>query len=960
MSQQAQKRIYFTPIILFGLLATFFISVGAYLQEQERAVERNKAENLSVQVVANLQTMASERHQAMESLMQNWPTQEPNYLDWFNVQAITLLSIQRGYSSLMLVDQQGVVKWLVRPQYSSEQYWDNHIVGQSLSLPGFLYHANGEQYFSQLVSNDKGRHFLLYGRMISPQEPHLGYVMASFDLQAWLAMSNGQIVEQHYHFLLTDTSLNTMTVGTNAPSEDTLFPIQSEAFNVLGREWRLQLATPEPAYRGGLLVTLVGLVMSLLATIVLFKLLKSAMNLDQSQLRYKTASESALDALLIYKQEGNEYYLVEANKIANQLFQGDVCLLKDKPLSEQLRTFKQDHIVARIAEVVDTDAPFDDYIEVKSRLIKPQWLKVQIVRAGRDIAITLRDVTERFNAQQALLKSEEKYRRLIDGLYRHFVYTKTLEQSFVYVSNGLYSILGVPADTFCAQQSRYISEVPNDASTRLKAIKSGENPAPYRLKLRADSGETKVIEFADTGVFDERGKLIAIEGIARDVTEEFALQEEVTYQASHDQLTGLMNRYAFDHYLTRLIGKVNAGEASAVMCFIDMDRFKLVNDSCGHPAGDRLLKEVANLFAEFVNENDLLARIGGDEFCMIFRNLTLEQVLDKLDRLLQHIAAYRFTVDEKVFFVGASIGVIDIQQPGCSAADLIKAADNACYKAKSMGRNRYFVYTPTEEQQALDQVESKVLQHFQMALENNGFELFFQPIIDLQNNKQRTQGEVLLRLIGEDGQHISPGVFIPLAEQHGVMNKIDWWVVDNTLRFLQQNTAFCRQLDKIAINLSGITLSDETLLKQIVQQIQRSNVPTEKLCFEITETSAVTNLTSAKWFIDELRALGCRFALDDFGAGMSSFTYLKNLAVDYVKIDGSFVRNMVRDKIDYETVKAINNIAQSMGKQTIAEFVVDDATREALVELGIDYGQGYALGYPEPLVNRCKTLQLVS
>ena len=219
MSQQAQKRIYFTPIILFGLLATFFISVGAYLQEQERAVERNKAENLSVQVVANLQTMASERHQAMESLMQNWPTQEPNYLDWFNVQAITLLSIQRGYSSLMLVDQQGVVKWLVRPQYSSEQYWDNHIVGQSLSLPGFLYHANGEQYFSQLVSNDKGRHFLLYGRMISPQEPHLGYVMASFDLQAWLAMSNGQIVEQHYHFLLTDTSLNTMTVGTNAPSE---------------------------------------------------------------------------------------------------------------------------------------------------------------------------------------------------------------------------------------------------------------------------------------------------------------------------------------------------------------------------------------------------------------------------------------------------------------------------------------------------------------------------------------------------------------------------------------------------------------------------------------------------------------------------------------------------------------------------------------------------------------------
>ncbi|MFS1701918.1 EAL domain-containing protein [Alteromonas sp. AMM-1] len=960
MSQKAQKRIYFTPIILFCLLAAFFVSVGIYLQDREFTVERSKAENLSAQVVVNLQTMAAERHQALESLMQNWPTQEPNYLDWFNVQAITLLSIQRGYSSLMLIDSNGLVQWLVRPQYPSAPYWHDNIVGKSLELPDFLEFTNGEQYFSQLVSGMGGQHFLLYGRLISPQEPHLGYVLATFDLQAWLAMSNGQLVEQHYHFLITDSTLNPLTVGSNAPANVESFPVKSDLFNVLGRVWRLQLALPEPAFSGALLVSLVGLVMSLLATIVLYKLLKSAMNLDQSQLRYKTASEAALDALLIYKKVADDYFLVEANKIAIQLFQGDVCLIKDKPLSVQLKTFKQHHIVPRIDEVVLTGEPFDDYIEIKSRLIKPQWLKVQIVRAGKDIAITLRDVTERFNAQRALLRSEEKYRRLIDGLYRHFVYTKTLDQSFVYVSHGVQSILGINAEQFCLAQRRFMVESHADHRNIVYSIQSGENPQPYRLKLRAESGDTKVIEFADAGVFDEQGKLIAIEGIARDVTEEFALQEEVRYQASHDQLTGLMNRYAFDHYLTGLISKVNAGEASAVMCFIDMDRFKLVNDSCGHPAGDRLLKEVSNVFGEFVNEKDLLARIGGDEFCMIFRNLTLEQVLDKLDRLLQHIGAYRFTVEDKVFFVGASIGVIDIHQPGYSAADLIKAADNACYKAKSMGRNRYFVYTPTEEQQALDMVESKVLQHFQMALDNNGFELFFQPIIDLKSANQRTHGEVLLRLIGEDGQYISPGVFIPLAEQHGVMNKIDWWVVDNTLRFLQQQPAFCRQLDKIAINLSGITLSDEKLLKQIVHQIQCCNIPAEKLCFEITETSAVTNLSSAKWFIDELRALGCRFALDDFGAGMSTFTYLKNLDVDYVKIDGSFVRNMVRDKIDYETVKAINNIAQSMGKQTIAEFVVDDATREALIELGIDYGQGFALGYPEPLVNHCNLLQLVS
>ena len=251
----------------------------------------------------------------------------------------------------------------------------------------------------------------------------------------------------------------------------------------------------------------------------------------------------------------------------------------------------------------------------------------------------------------------------------------------------------------------------------------------------------------------------------------------------------------------------------------------------------------------------------------------------------------------------------------------------------------------------VDQNESKVLQQLQQALEHDGFELYFQPIVSLETQHEMIHGEVLLRLIDDDGEFISPGLFIPLAEQHGIMNKIDWWVVENTLKFLQQNPFICQRVDKIAINLSGVTLSDEKSLKRICHKIQYLNIPTEKLCFEITETSAVTNLTAAKWFISELRSLGCRFALDDFGAGMSSFTYLKNLDVDYVKIDGSFVRNMASNKIDYETVKSINNIAHSMNKQTIAEFVVDEATRDALVRLGVNYGQGFALGYPEPLQN---------
>lgn len=953
MSQVVNKRVYLLPVILFVLLTAFFLAVGSYFQSNERKVEYAQAQNITSQVIANLQSLSEEHSQGLRSIMLNWPTQQPNYLDWFNVQAITLLGIQPGYSSLMYVSNTGSVNWLVRPSYEHEKYWPDSAVGKQLQLPELLNSKYDEQYISQIVTNQNGQTFVLLGRVISPQEPRLGYILSTFDLNSWVAKFTGVMRELQYSYELVDLETNRSMVTVENNNGKNVIEVNSEPFQIFDRQWQLRLTSTEQAIGKGRLVAAIGMVMSLVAVIVLYKFLTSAMKLDRSQHRYKTASEAGLDALLIYQRRDQDYFLVEHNKIAAQLFRGDVCNLKDKSLSHQLAVFNQLAMLNDIEKVIESDVPFDGHIEVKSRLISPDWLQVQVVRAGEDIAITLRDVTERFKAKRDLQRSEEKYRRLIDGLHRHFVYTKTPSQTFIYVSNGIQSILGVAPKEFCVEQSHIIQSTRiGDSSATDAKPHSRKNPDPYTLELVDVSGNKKIIEFADNYVFEPNSyRLIAIEGIARDVTAEFALQEAVNYQASHDQLTGLMNRFAFDKYLTALIRQIDNNKATAVMCFIDMDRFKLVNDTCGHPAGDRLLKEVALLFGDYVGQDDLLARIGGDEFCMIFRNLTLEQVLNKLDKILQQVSSYRFVFEEQAFFVGASIGVIEIEQPGFTAAEMIKAADNACYKAKSMGRNRYFIYTPTEEQQALDQVESKVLQRFQNALQNNGFELFFQPIVNLKNANSTIQGEVLLRLIGDDGEYISPGIFIPLAEQHGIMNKIDWWVVENTVAFLHANPHICREVEKIAINLSGITLSDEKMLNQIKHLIQASTIPNEKLCFEITETSAVTNLQAAKWFIDQLRSLGCRFALDDFGAGMSSFTYLKNLNVDYVKIDGSFVRNMVRDKIDYETVKSINNIAQSMGKQTIAEFVVDEPTKHALIDLGIDYGQGYALGYPEPLKN---------
>jgi len=393
------------------------------------------------------------------------------------------------------------------------------------------------------------------------------------------------------------------------------------------------------------------------------------------------------------------------------------------------------------------------------------------------------------------------------------------------------------------------------------------------------------------------------------------------------------------------------------MCFIDMDRFKLVNDSCGHPAGDKLLKEVSGIFKQHVDESDLLARIGGDEFCIIYRGQTIDSVKAKLDKLLLAVSSYRFVYDDKLFFVGASIGVIEIGAKSTSAAELIKAADNACYRAKHLGRNRYFIFHASDEQACLNKHENDVLHTLHKALQYDGFELYSQAIMPLSDTFTKITGqlehyEILLRLTGSDGSLISPGLFIPLAERHGLMNKVDMWVVDNTLKVLESNPAHVDKLGKVAINLSGITLGDEMTLLKITQRMQSTCIPAEKICFEITETTAVTNLNAAKHFISTLRELGCSFALDDFGAGMSSFTYLKNLDVDYVKIDGSFVRNIAHDPIDHATVTAINNIAHSMGKQTVAEFVVDSATSDVLKELRVDFGQGFALDKPKPLAHR--------
>ncbi|MBN8445083.1 MAG: EAL domain-containing protein [Gammaproteobacteria bacterium] len=430
----------------------------------------------------------------------------------------------------------------------------------------------------------------------------------------------------------------------------------------------------------------------------------------------------------------------------------------------------------------------------------------------------------------------------------------------------------------------------------------------------------------------------------QDVSTEQRLQQKIRYQADHDQLTGLLNRYAFAGALDAAM----ADPRQSYLCYIDMDQFKLINDSCGHLAGDDLLRKTASLLAAHLGEHDSLARVGGDEFCLLLVDRDLAEVKALLDQLLVTISQFRFQWQDQVFVIGASIGVVAVTAQFEDAVALIRAADSGCYLAKNASRNSYFIVE--EQAGALDHLtqERHYLAIVRRALLTDSFELYAQPIVPL-SHANGSHLEILLRLKDEFGELISPAVFIPLAERQGLMCDIDEWVVSHVLSRLEQELLSLRHLDKIAINISGISLSDHKFLKKIKKLIKASTVPADMLCFEITETAAVSNMAQAQLFIQELRLLGCHFALDDFGVGMSSFGYLRNMAVDYVKIDGSFVKNMATNTSDAVMVKAITDIVHSLDKQAIAEFVGDDVTVEMLRSFGVEYAQGFGIAKPRPL-----------
>ncbi|WP_020167520.1 MULTISPECIES: EAL domain-containing protein [Methylotenera] len=467
----------------------------------------------------------------------------------------------------------------------------------------------------------------------------------------------------------------------------------------------------------------------------------------------------------------------------------------------------------------------------------------------------------------------------------------------------------------------FAQTITENSSGELKTLQKGFNSMSTSLKHAYDSMQDKI----------------------NDAT------SMLRHQAQHDDLTGLVNRREFEVRLERCLKSVHEVNAQHVFCYMDLDQFKLVNDTCGHAAGDELLRQVSVLLANRMRDRDTLARLGGDEFGLLLENCSLSDASQITNTLLKIVHDFRFMHDDKIFNIGVSIGMVVINASFESVSEIVHAADSACYSAKKAGRNQSFLFSAgdIEVKQRRSQVEA--IADITDEIDDEQFTLYCQPIVPLSSNvPAQHHYEILIRKVSADGTIILPTSFIASAERYHLMPNIDRWVIKNTFAayrdMLDKSNEKCNYV--FSINLSGTSLGDKSLLGFIREQLVVYAIPPSAICFEITETSAIVNLKNTIQLFGALRNLGCSFALDDFGSGMSSFTYLKNFEVDYLKIDGAFVKEMHINKIDHAMVRSIHSVAEAMNIKTVAEFVENEHILRELKTIGVHYGQGMHLGSP--------------
>ena len=467
--------------------------------------------------------------------------------------------------------------------------------------------------------------------------------------------------------------------------------------------------------------------------------------------------------------------------------------------------------------------------------------------------------------------------------------------------------------------------------------------------LRRRDGELLDVQRTIADIRDEEGSSYGAVVVLRDVSEARALERRLAHEATHDPLTGLVNRREFESKVSAALAEARASGATHTLCYVDLDRFKSVNDSCGHAAGDKLLQELSERIRGRLRKADTFARLGGDEFGLLLEQCPVENGVVIAESVRRLVADYRLVFDDQVFSVGASVGVVAISRETPDLETLLSVADAACYNAKERGRDCVQVFQPSDDVIVARQGEARWARSIRKALEDSRFELHCQPIVGaMPSSHDECHFEVLVRLRSEDGELVYPGAFMPAALRYGLLTAIDRYVIGRTLEWLGRNGDL-NDSGRLSINVAGASLSDPSFLEFVTERFTSSGANPTSVIFEITENVAVSNLDAAIALMSALGDLGCQFALDDFGRGFSSLGALKDLPVDYLKIDGGFVRNILSDAADEATVTAINDIGHALGKRTVAEFVENDDIRDRLCKLGVDFVQGFGIARPGPI-----------
>ncbi|MDB6443521.1 MULTISPECIES: EAL domain-containing protein [unclassified Pseudomonas] len=674
--------------------------------------------------------------------------------------------------------------------------------------------------------------------------------------------------------------------------------------------------------------------------------------------RHFSYLEEAIDLWTV-----GDSYLIELNNVARQMHES---ISQGKATDIDIRGWK-----ARIFAINDSVTPaakaFSDALGEGSRFILRLLLVTNFATAlGLIVLALLR--THKLLAQRQVfanaLQVEKERAQITLQSIGDGVITTDVEGAIAYMNPAAEAMTHWKAEhatglPLAALFNLLDDNAQTEGLTLIEHILSG--------RLGGGSEHSKLIQRLDGSTVSvtlvgapirHAGKVSGAVLVLHDMTQERQYIANLSWQATHDALTGLANRREFEYRLEQALHNLTRQSGRHALMFLDLDQFKLVNDTCGHAAGDELLRHICALLQSGLRENDTLARLGGDEFGILLENCAPDAAEKIAEGLRQTVQNLHFVWKGRPFVTTVSIGLVHIAQNPTTLEASLRAADMACYMAKEKGRNRVQVYHADDSELSLRFGEMAWVQRLHMALEENRFCLYAQEIAALGPGEHGGGHiEILLRLHDEAGRMILPDSFIPAAERYGLMTSLDRWVVENVFRIIRQclNESPQGPMAMCAINLSGTTIGDQAFLDFLRKQFAAYSVPPEMICFEITETSAISNLGSAIRFINELKGLGCYFSLDDFCAGMSSFAYLKHLPVDFLKIDGSFVKDMLDDPINRAMVEVINHIGHVMGKRTIAEFVETAQIEQALLEIGVDYAQGYVIERPQLFT--CDTLQ---